>query len=1174
MINIVGGSTQGNAQERPLQLHVGPEHTVGQLKDMVSAAGGPPAEQQRLELAGVGGAHYEVILPALGDDPPRTLAFAAQSLENPERTLGEYGVAAGSTLRLASRSVWELPVSEARVDMVGVSPVFDPENKGRQQHLCDHVSTWAQNLAQTVSELLVWKDDAFEANCLPLNMLSQLAVITSRLVREKGEMMPTLHKALGMTRSFINNEVKDEEVEALKAYIRQQENLLEMEKMRRIESERKVTACLSQVQHLRADQKMQRWSRLYSARRMLQQERVSAKRIKDLRSHNELLLEMVKKLRDQLSAESGGVEAAFDMTTLVPPAQTKLGLEMEEFFEDMGDQPRPSASGQSARHTVSPVGSASSARRSSRPATADDMPAANLAAPVLGQQESGLASSDGPNPVSYGGVEQAWARTVTTQEVKSDEAEAAAAVAATAADKQSQLMRELEEQAHAASVTAEAARREQQQTLAAAEAEKQAVVVLYEEQQEKLQAVSRRAQRLASETAAKDAELRSAQSTLAAQRSELERQMATKLEELSREHAARKQRMEEEAQQKMRQQQEEASAAMAALEAKLATMESEREAAVVAAAAEPEPVAATAEQTPAKAPLGDEVQADLTVAAPVEAQLQAAGAGAHETGGLLTPGAQPLAETEQPSSDLVTEAAVAAAVSTAVAQVLAEDAAVASDATPGSSDITLSAVAVESEAVPAAVSAAAGVEVAGERQQQHDANGQHDADALEAARAALAAQRAQLEAQMAAKLEELTRENAERQRLVEAEAAEEAQRQRQEAVAAVASVERQLTTLQSEKQAMVAQLTEEEEAKAAAIEHMRSVQDELAAAQSAMVQKEAAAQSKLAEELERSQARQRHTTQQMEELRRSMEATEAATAEVEAAAVQHERPNTAPRPSTRGSSSDRASSRAESLFGLTDASFGVPVRQPPPDPPPPGSPGNKQSYSRDEYVQAKLLHAKQLHFVSEMYQKRIARLERRVMHLAGKHVRLRGPIDKSHSARAVPRPRRSFTGHVVSMTPGTSTSGPSGVSAGGAATAAHHSSSQSQSLEDLRQGAVDQEVASAAARGGAQQAAAVAEKVFMPATGQGMVPKPPSTQSARLRAKTYTPRAAYVHAKDALTAREVAMVKGDTPLRTGGGSNQPALRHRGGNKHGGGGSRLPKIPTPRTVNLFAQSRVL
>ena len=28
-------------------------------------------------------------------------------------------------------------------------------------------------------------------------------MITSRLVREKGEMMPTLHKALGMTRSFI-----------------------------------------------------------------------------------------------------------------------------------------------------------------------------------------------------------------------------------------------------------------------------------------------------------------------------------------------------------------------------------------------------------------------------------------------------------------------------------------------------------------------------------------------------------------------------------------------------------------------------------------------------------------------------------------------------------------------------------------------------------------------------------------------------------------------------------------------------------------------------------------------------------------------------------------------------------------------------------------------------------
>ena len=32
---------------------------------------------------------------------------------------------------------------------------------------------------------------------------------------------------------------------------------------------------------------------------------------------------------------------------------------------------------------------------------------------------------------------------------------------------------------------------------------------------------------------------------------------------------------------------------------------------------------------------------------------------------------------------------------------------------------------------------------------------------------------------------------------------------------------------------------------------------------------------------------------------------------------------------------------------------------------------SKDSYSRDEFVDAKLLHAKQLHFVSEMYQKRI-----------------------------------------------------------------------------------------------------------------------------------------------------------------------------------------------------------
>ena len=174
--------------------------------------------------------------------------------------------AAAAARAADSHVLWEIPIAVARVDawvdVSSVNEVFSPENKAKQLQLCDHVNLWSQNLAQTAAELLIWKDDAFALNALPLNMLSKLAIITSRLVRCKGEVLPPQHQALELARSYITGEVVDDEVEALKAALIEQSNELEMEKMRRIESERKLSAALAQVYRLRSDRKVFRWSRL------------------------------------------------------------------------------------------------------------------------------------------------------------------------------------------------------------------------------------------------------------------------------------------------------------------------------------------------------------------------------------------------------------------------------------------------------------------------------------------------------------------------------------------------------------------------------------------------------------------------------------------------------------------------------------------------------------------------------------------------------------------------------------------------------------------------------------------------------------------------------------------------------------------------------------------------
>ena len=191
-------------------------------------------------------------------------------------------------------------------------------------------------------------------------------------------------------------------------------------------------------------------------------------------------------------------------------------------------------------------------------------------------------------------------------------------------------------------------------------------------------------------------------------------------------------------------------------------------------------------------------------------------------------------------------------------------------------------------------------------------------------------------------------------------------------------------------------------------------------------------------------------------------------------------------------------------------------------------------YTRDEYVQAKLLHARQLHFVSEMYEKRIERLERRVQHLGGNHVRLRTKISKGSTGHKLgPRVRRAFSGHVVAMASGSEQ--PSDVETGQRQAAQTAMTASTQQLSQA-----------------STTVHAAPKKTHLP-TSQGMAPIPPGPQSARLRAKVYTPRAAYVQAKEALSAREVSMVS---------------------NSGTDSADRLPAIPTTRVVNLFHHSRVL
>ena len=101
-----------------------------------------------------------------------------------------------------------------------------------------------------------------------------------------------------------------------------QDNELEMEKMRRIESERKLSAALAQIYRLRADRKVFRWSRLAMKLELRSLNGKQKKQIDDLRTHNELLVKVVQNTRAQAKAQREVDGIAFSSTVHEPPPVT------------------------------------------------------------------------------------------------------------------------------------------------------------------------------------------------------------------------------------------------------------------------------------------------------------------------------------------------------------------------------------------------------------------------------------------------------------------------------------------------------------------------------------------------------------------------------------------------------------------------------------------------------------------------------------------------------------------------------------------------------------------------------------------------------------------------------------------------------------------------------------
>jgi len=226
-----------------------------------------------------------------------------------------------------SSECWELPVCVARVDVSSVSEIFNPDYKDKQLKLCDHVNLWSQNLSQTLAELMAWKDDVFELSVLPLNMLSQLVIISSRLARGKGEMLPPLHEAMSLTRSFITGKVVNQEVEVLKATLIRQSNELELETMRRVEAERKLKLATAQVIKLRADAKIFRWARMTARLEVRRLKLHHTREAESLRQHNELLQQMVLNLRKKLGMTGDDTGVAFGSTTRTSAEQLFTALD-------------------------------------------------------------------------------------------------------------------------------------------------------------------------------------------------------------------------------------------------------------------------------------------------------------------------------------------------------------------------------------------------------------------------------------------------------------------------------------------------------------------------------------------------------------------------------------------------------------------------------------------------------------------------------------------------------------------------------------------------------------------------------------------------------------------------------------------------------------------------------
>ena len=229
---------------------------------------------------------------------------------------------------LGASVVWDVPPSVARADVSGIDSVFSRLSKKRQLAVTDSLSLSGADLAAGIDALLEWKDDVLELSALPLNMTMALVLVVSRLARACGDLGPPLRESLDLQRRYITGEVVDNEVEALKGEIVLQSHLLEMERLRRTEGERKLTASLAQVYRLRADLKLFRWARVSAKIQLNSSQERSARIIKTQQQENAVLTNIMASLERRGAGGGGKKKGARSYLPDEPAPDTWLEFDM------------------------------------------------------------------------------------------------------------------------------------------------------------------------------------------------------------------------------------------------------------------------------------------------------------------------------------------------------------------------------------------------------------------------------------------------------------------------------------------------------------------------------------------------------------------------------------------------------------------------------------------------------------------------------------------------------------------------------------------------------------------------------------------------------------------------------------------------------------------------------